>query len=196
MILRSLPPKSIFLLPSYLCESIIQPFKQENIFINYFPVKKNLEIDIDKLNKLLKNLKPTGIFLINYFGYPLSSSEKNFLLDIKDKITIIEDCTHGSFIEYNRPKVGTLGHYVITSFRKCFPVPDGALVINRTNNKLPKLQYSETVFLRYRLLGKMLRNEFIKYGNAAIERIYLKLFQQAEEFINNFEDIVTISNFH
>lgn len=195
VILQSLKKKKKFLLPSYLCDSIVQPFKQEGVTIKFYPVKNNLNINISHLNKLISSFKPDGILFVNYFGFPPNKNEKEFLLKIKEKLTVIEDCTHGSLLETKTPLVGDVGHYVVTSFRKYLPVPDGALVINKTKDKLRLLKYSESIFFSKRLLAKIIRTEFIKNRKSYLEYLYLKLFREAEEFLDSFNKIISMSNF-
>jgi len=127
-------------------------------------------------------LHPSALLFINYFGLPVSKVVADALYEIKKRCWVIEDCAQGSLVERDNPVVGQIGDFVITSFRKYLPVPDGGLVINRTDVALLSLRPAQGLFVRYRLLGKFLRYEFSrdKPHWPELEKVYLDLFAAAE----------------
>ncbi|MEH2114739.1 DegT/DnrJ/EryC1/StrS family aminotransferase [Nostoc sp.] len=86
-------------------------------------------------------------------------------------------------IESTHPVVGKIGHFSLTSFRKYLPLPDGGLVNNNTEYTLAYLPPTLSEFVRYRLLGKLLRYEFIhdNLNSPKLEELYLNLFATAEK---------------
>jgi hypothetical protein len=107
-------------LPSYLPDSVIQPFKEMSLNISFFghedPLKPILNTDID--NSL--------IFFIDYFGTEsVSNQEIRELLD-RDNIVIM-DLSHSIF-DKNRFSIKHNDYYLIASLRKIFPIPDGGIV--------------------------------------------------------------------
>ena len=174
--------KGIGLLPAYLCSSMIQPFRELGVPVDFYKINSDLTIDLGDLLRLVETLRPSSLLFVNYFGFPVSQAEAATLREIKDRCWVIEDCVQGSLIEQEVPVVGGIGHFVITSFRKYLPVPDGGLVINRTDMALPHLPPPTGLFARYRLLGKLLRFEYMRnsLNLPELEAAYFALFAAGE----------------
>jgi len=189
MILKTLEGSGTFLLPSYLCASILQPFKECSVQVAFYRINSDLSLDLDDLMYQVETLRPVGLLFINYFGFSVKTIEAEVLRKIGKRCLIIEDCVQGSLIEINEPTSEHVGHFVITSFRKYLPVPDGGLIVNRIGSSLPKLHPANGNFVRYRLLGKFLRHEYLHRdsGYLQLEDMYLRLFVTAENELD--EDI-------
>src|SRR5262249_17893830 len=150
-------------------------------------INDDLTINVASLLKMVETTHPTVVLFINYFGFPINKLEAQVMHHVKDLCWVIEDCVQGSLIESTRPPVGRIGHFVLTSFRKYLPVPDGGLVINQTEIDLPRLPSAHGPFVRFRLLGKMLRYEFLHASpdQYKLEEAYLSLFDRAERDLNH-----------
>jgi len=135
-------------LPAYLCDSIIQPFTEMNLNVNFFghedPLKPILNMDITN----------SVILIIDYFGTEsVSNKEIRELLD-RDNIVIM-DLSH-SILDNNRFSIKHNHYYLIASLRKIFPIPDGGIVYHDNEKFLasdifPKEYESklEAMVLRY-----------------------------------------------
>ncbi len=188
--------KGVVLLPAYLCPSILQPFREEAIAVDFYRVNEDLSIDLDSLMCQVETIHPSGLLFINYFGFPVGEAVAKALYEIKGQCWVIEDCAQGSLIEQDNPVVGQIGDFVVTSFRKYLPVPDGGLVINRTGVTLPSLPPAHGQFVRYRLLGKFVRHEFLqdKLRWLGLEKVYLDLFATAEKKLDTHIPLQAISS--
>ena len=185
----------IVLLPAYVCPSVLQPFQEEGFSVGFYRIHADLTIDLDDLVHLVETVRPSGLLFINYFGFPVGQVVRETLCEIKERVWVIEDCAQGSLVEQRNPLVGQIGDFVITSFRKYLAVPDGGLVINRTDMALPPLPPARERFVRYRLLGKLLRYEFLQ-GNLdqpELEEMYLALFAAAESDLDTDVPLYAIS---
>lgn len=171
------------LLPSYLCPSVFQPFQEEDILVDFYRICQDLTVDLDDLTNLMKDFHPNSVLLINYFGFPVNKVVSEIIHELSPQCWIIEDCVQGSLVESIQPVVGQIGDFVITSFRKYLPIPDGGLIINRTDMTLPSLPRVDSQFVQYRLLGKWLRYEFVQdnCSQSELEKAYITLFAVAEE---------------
>ena len=171
------------LLPSYLCGSILQAFQACNISVSFYRVRSDLSIDIEDLVRQFENIKPGVLLFINYFGFPVGVLEQQIIRELKSACWVIEDCVQGSLIEQASPVVGNLGHFVLTSFRKYLFLPDGGLVLSRTNHNFPKLPPAQGNFVTYRLLGKHLRYLYLNDSLSLpeFEIAFLNLFEKAEQ---------------
>jgi hypothetical protein len=109
-ILRAKKYKKIFL-PSYICDSVLQPVKKEKVLFEFYPINQFFEPVFEK------NVDDDECFLyVNYFGINSKTSKKIASLY---KNVIIDNSQ--AFFEH--PLKNTDTFY---SARKFFGVPDGA----------------------------------------------------------------------
>ena len=147
-------------LPSYLCETIIQPFKELNLDYEFYNVKENLQLDIDYLSKRIK--KNDLILTLYYFGFPPNGEIINYFIKLKDDNIILEDLTH-SFLSRNI-YLNKLGNYSIISLRKWFGIPDGGIAISNEDlfDKDIIINKPFDEFINLRLKYSILKNFYIK----------------------------------
>jgi hypothetical protein len=194
--LNAIKPSRPFLLPGYLCAGLLQPFKELNVAVAYYRIREDLSIDLDDLSRQVETVRPSGVLFINYFGFPVGREAANVLRRLAGRCWVIEDCAHGSLIETPRPVVGRIGHFIVTSFRKYFPVPDGGLLINRRGLPFPELPAATAAdgFVRRRLLGKLLRQEAVSNGGSPeLEQSFLTLFSLAERELDMATPMLSMS---
>jgi len=114
------------LVPDYICNVIESAFYDLNIKIIYYPIKTDLTPDFDEIEK--KTDKETKAFLsVNYFGYP-GPMERIMAYCSYHNLFFIEDNAHGFLSKNGDQWLGRYGAISITSIRKSFPVPHGAIL--------------------------------------------------------------------
>lgn len=122
-------------LPSYCCRSMVQPFIDQGISVEFYDVNFNgkMEVNIDKQNKC-------DIFLfISYFGYQNEKLESIVNYFKQCNAIIIEDCTHNIFSENKKlPQVD----YLVCSLRKWLHIATGGY-ISKMKGELIKLQFNQ-----------------------------------------------------
>ena len=163
------------LFPSYLCPTILTPFKKRNIKYKFFQVNKNLEIDIQELKSKI-NRKTRAVFFINFFGFPPDEQAIEYLFSLKKSgIVLIEDCVQSFFSEIN-----LIGDYAFNSFRKFLPL-DGSVIISehKLNTNTINLRFSMYFF--YKGIGKFLRMLNIHFPIIDTSSLFLRLFKLAED---------------
>jgi len=161
------------LLPSYLCPTILYPFKKLGINFRFYKVNSKLEIDLDYLkNAVDGNCK--SILFINYFGFGHSSETLNVLNEFKQrKIIIIEDASQSFFSHFDE----IIGDYYFNSFRKFLPL-DGSLIVSDDEIKLQSFNTSKGYML-YKTSGQLFR--YLNYKTAIdFSDIFKNLFRKAE----------------
>ena len=122
--------------PEYFCVDPIILIDQDNINICYYPIDSQFKPDLNKLNLLTQKSKPDIFLVVHYFGKPVILNEiKNLCL--KFKSWYIEDATH--CLKKDRV-IGSQGDFVLFSHYKHLALPNGALMISRSNgpSKLKK----------------------------------------------------------
>ena len=125
-ILKSKKVKKVYF-PSYSCESMMQPFIDRNIEIDYYDVyfDETLKYKID-------TSKECDIFFaMNYFGYTSTNMEKYIKIFKQRNIIVIEDITHSLL---SKKIFSKYSDYLVCSLRKWFPIICGGLVSKINGN--------------------------------------------------------------
>lgn len=166
--------KSIVLLPSYLCPSILKPFKFRTINYKFYKVDSDLFIDNDYLASIIdENVK--AIFIIDYFGISQFDRLETIIKTAKSKnILIIQDIVQ--CIDIASQKL--YGNYIFNSFRKFFPF-EGSIILSKEKMNT-NFSNSKTSFIKYKRIGQVLRYFHLKY-NVLANKHFLSLFKKAED---------------
>ena len=179
-------------LPSYLCETIIQPFRELNLDYEFYNIKENLQLDIEYLSEKVE--KNDLILTIYYFGFPPNEDIIIFLKKLKDNgIIILEDLTH-SFLTKDI-YLYIIGNYSVISLRKWFGIPDGGVAISNDNLFERKLIIKEPFngFVNLRLKFAILKNFYL---NETINKkeSFREIYEKAEDLANSTIDLNIMSN--
>jgi|GEM_PF-1283981 len=163
----------LVLLPSYICPTILIPFKKQGVKYQFYRIRENLEIDIDDIGEKMKpNVK--ALFFINYFGFPVHPKVKNFLNSLKSQgIIIIEDCVQSFFSD-----IPTIGTYTFNSFRKFLPLDGSVILSDKSVPPIDGKSYNQYFF--YKLFGQIIRYLHVEY-NVFPATFFLRLFKTAEK---------------
>ena len=110
-------------MPAYCCDTMIEPFKNLGIEVEYYDVYYNqgLKYNIDLQEEC-------DLFLaMNYFGYSETNMEY-YIQKFKEKgKIIIEDITHSIFTHKRNSE---FSDYLIGSLRKWFPIRSGGIAVS------------------------------------------------------------------
>ncbi|NLI91357.1 MAG: hypothetical protein GX434_03890 [Peptococcaceae bacterium] len=159
-------------LPRYCCQSVELPFLKLGFTLNYYSTGRDLNTPCGLPEKLAGE---TFLF-IHYFG------KRNLILEqyleaMKERHSffIIEDCVQ-AMLNSHPGKFD----YAVCSFRKFFPQPDGALLYSHYPlEEGNMIEPADEAFVSRRLIGKLIR----PYSS---DKIFLDLFAEAENMIDNF----------
>ena len=171
-------------LPSYLCDSILQSFRELELDVKFYPHRELLKPVLDG------NIEDSLVYLIDYFGTePVSEEEIVELLDGNNMVIL--DVSH-SILDENRFSLTHENFYLISSLRKTFPIPDGGIVYHSDpkfkSNDIPPRKYEKK--LEAMLLRKLYLNETDTYmkdtDNAEkskwVKEHFLNLNQEYESY--------------
>ena len=135
------------LLPSYLCDSIVNSFTDRPIV--YYNINPDLSINLpDMITKIKKGV--SGVLMINYFGVIDENIDIIVAYCNSNRVTIIEDITH-SYLTTDK----YYGDFVFGSIRKTLPILDGAVIKVNCNYKS-----------RYTILWSRFSREVAKENNS------------------------------
>lgn len=122
----------IVLLPSYVAEGVITPFRLAGFTVKFYQLNMDLSPSVNDVEDLLSNTDGPAVFvLIHYFGYFYRSSDLLNVLSKHESI-IIDDCAQAMFTitPSGRPIIDE-ADLCLYSFNKFLPVVDGALLLSR-----------------------------------------------------------------
>lgn len=178
----SFDKNSVILLPSYLCPSILEPFKSSEIKYRFFKIDENLFVDIDYLSSIIDdNVK--AILFIDYFGASQMDHLKPVLETLKaKKIIVIQDVVQ--CLQISRGNL--FGDYIFNSFRKFFPF-EGSILLSNGGIEI-KFCDKKSKFIIYKRIGQLLRYFHVKY-NLFSSNQFLWFFKKAEDYYGA-EDIL------
>ena len=134
--LKSTDIKNKILIPSYICNTIIQPIKENNLDITFYKINKDLTTDWDDLVSKIDN-KLFAVLFVNYFGI-MNDIEKYLDLKSKYNFYLIEDSSHGFTGGDSKYKIGSIGDISILSPRKNLPLSYGGVLKLNCKNFIQK----------------------------------------------------------
>jgi len=158
-------------LPYFLCESLSDVAKLENVNIIYYHVDNELlplDINMDKLND------NTYLYIVNYYG--LLTNKIDDLID-KYKFVIIDNTQ--DFFDKNKHCADTIYNY-----RKYFGVPDGACIVSDTLSYNPTYSKGVSLDKLIEMVSRDETGEFFHYSS----------FAEADKYFKN-EDLKYMSNY-
>ncbi len=119
----------LVLVPDYHHGNEIYALKAAGAKLRYYPVKKNLDVDLDAIADLCDlEPKPLALYLTHFIGWPQPIIEIQSLCNRKNLI-LIEDCALSFLSEFEGRPLGTFGAYAVFCLYKTVPVPNGGVLV-------------------------------------------------------------------
>ena len=153
------------LLPSYLCPTMIYPFKEAGIKYDFYKMKEGLLPDLDDIDrKIRKGLK--AVLFVDYFGH----SYKNYLAEIVSILRTKGIVTIQDTVQSWLNNENTLyGDFCMNSVRKYSPF-EASVLHSKTPMKFQTQTKPIRKFILHKRYGQFLRFCHIKYGCFKPER--------------------------
>lgn len=188
-LLNKVLKKGTILLPDYICESVLDIYKND-YKICFYKINRDMTIDIDDLQSKMDS-QVTVVYLMHYFGSVQNHKVLKYLEATKKECgyTIIEDTTHSIFT-----KERTIGDYCVCSLRKWFPVADGGVLYTKKNvtDIWDMAEYRKNYFVDS-LEAMILKKYYIQYG-IDCNSIYREIFAKSEQQLDMQAEIYQISD--
>lgn len=168
----------IVLLPSYTCQTVIAPFEEAGWECHFYSIDKDLYINIDSLLNEVNAISPALLLVHPYYGMDLSEKEIEAIKLVGSKnIKIVLDITQCIFTSQKLPFVD----YCVGSYRKWFPVPDGAFLTSRYDISCFNREKAEhDAFVEKQTDAMYLRNLYFESGEQRIKDISIRLSKSAD----------------
>lgn len=166
------------LIPAYTCQTVITPFEEAGWECIYYPISKGLRIDDKQLSKLVEECHPSLVVVHPYFGMDLNDSEIALLQKIHDGgIKVVLDLTQCIFSEQRRQ----YADYVVGSYRKWFPIPDGGFMLRTGAAKdILQPQSENSEFTEREIAAMYLRGQYFANGEQRTKDISIRLSKAAD----------------
>lgn len=168
--------EKVALIPAYTCQTVIEPFAQLDWKIYYYNITRNLRIDTDHLEQLVKRVRPTIVIVHPYHGMELNSIELSVLWKIKQTgCVLLEDITQCLYTN-NRPKVFD---YFIGSLRKWFKSPDGGFLETNNLDGIQRPVKENVSFVQKQIDAMYLRSRYFETNDERLKNISIRLSKEA-----------------
>ena len=163
------------LLPSYCCDSMIEPFRKAGIEVSFYTVNYNNGIMID----LNVETDTDCILWCNYFGF--NSPMPDLSRFIKRGGIVIEDITHSL---YSKKQFHEQSQYLVASLRKWEPLLCGGYCSARREKliNIPQDKPSEW-FVKNKKEAMILKNRYIAGENSILKQEFLNMYKATNEWL-------------
>jgi len=178
------------LLPAYTCETVVQPFMDENWEIQYYEINKDLSINIESIRNILKNFECDVLYCQSYFGFPTHLNAKSFFTELKKQgIVIVEDITQSVLTE-NRLEIAD---YYIASLRKFLAIPDGGVLIAHKKIQELKVLDADINITDVALNAFKLKETYFRKGNIELKEEFRSRYVELNKLISVNDGLYAIS---
>ena len=171
------------LIPAYTCQTVITPFEESGWRCEYYFIRRDLRIDTSNLLGLVKKHHPSVVVAHPYFGMDLNDEEMMALVAIKEQgIAVVLDLTQCLFSTKQYP----FASFVVASYRKWMPIPDGGYLKNMTgkvNICQPEAENDE--FTARELAAMYLRGQYFGNGEQRTKSISIRLSKSADHLADS-----------
>lgn len=164
-------------LPSYCCESMIEPFLRKGIEVSFYSVglsdQNKFEVEYDY------NHGCDVVLVMYYFGFIQEQIQE--ILEHEKSAIIIQDITHSMFCEGG---IAETPHYWFSSVRKWSAIP-GVGIAGKRNpwNTEANDNKQSSAFSQLRVQATELKQQYLD-GIIKDKDEYLRLFNQAETILD------------
>ena len=162
-VLKEIPSAKTALLPSYCCDSMIEPFRRAGILVKFF--------DVNYTDELAINMSDNADILLwcNYFGFRSNIPDFNGI--------VIEDITHSLFSDVSHH---SQSDYLIASIRKWEPIICGGYCSIETHGQPP----SDT-FIKIKSDAMNLKAKYLVDLNEKDKDIFLSEFNKCNHWLSD-----------
>ena len=171
------------LIPVYTCQTVITPFEEAGWQCKYYSIRRDLRIDTSNLLIAVEKYHPSLVIAHPYFGMDLNDEEMKTLTAIKEQgIAIVLDLTQCLF----STKQYSFASFVVASYRKWMPIPDGGYLKNLTDNvKIIQLDAENDEFTDRELAAMYLRGQYFDNGEQRTKAISIRLSKSADHLVDS-----------
>jgi dTDP-4-amino-4,6-dideoxygalactose transaminase len=185
------------LLPAYLYEGILSPFRERNIAIKFYKVNADLTMDVSDIeSKISENTRI--LLIIHYFGFPQPVDKLRDLREANPSCSIVEDLVQSILSTRLDWTLGKLGDFSFDAYRKILPTLDGSLLlVNKPIEcvdwrKWKNRQFEHFLLINSQYIAMNLKNLNLN-THLVPKTLHLRLFRYAERLLRNHPMLAEMS---
>jgi perosamine synthetase len=162
----NLSPGARILVPAYICRAAVEPIIAFGAQPIFYDVSQDCSLDMaDIESKLGPNTQ--ALLVVHYFGFPQKMKLFREFCD-HHGLRLIEDCAHVLCGDIDGQPLGTTGDFSVFSWRKFFPLHDGAeLRLNFTPQDFKISWQPESALLTLKVIKRIL-DETVEHGRGPL----------------------------
>lgn len=166
------------LIPAYTCQTVITPFEEAGWQCEYYSIQKDLRINTNSLAEVTNMFKPSIVVVHPFYGMDFNDEEVKALTIIKEKgIEIVLDLTQCLFSTKQYP----FASFIVASYRKWMPIPDGGYLINICDKvNISQPQSENTEFTDREIAAMYLRGQYFGNAEQRTKAISIRLSKAAD----------------
>ena len=177
------------LLPAYLCHSMIQPFLEHGLRVDFYPVADDLSINPVEVAERVDGTT-LAVMLMHYFGFSQSEDLLPAIVEEHPQVAIIDDRTHMLGTDLQARELGSTLSICLYSPRKWGAFPDIGLAIwprsLALSEALPRLLdvAYDYGFAFWRLVGVLLRSLYFALPAETLRQRSLRPLHRADGLLD------------
>lgn len=178
------------LLPSFTCESVIEPFFKQGYRVDFYSVFNGLGVDINQFFEDVRVSKPSVLLIHNYYGFNTTSEIKGLITDLKNQgIVVIEDITQTLYSSYSR----LCADYYVGSFRKWGGIPDGGFALKTVGRFFSKPDEEDVRLVDSKVNAMKAKFNYL-FNNTGNKDDFLRMYLEAEKILENEHQLYRMSD--
>ncbi|MDP3386727.1 MAG: hypothetical protein Q8S24_05805 [Eubacteriales bacterium] len=159
-------------LPSYCCHTMIEPFLQHDVSVDFYPVVFRDGL----LRQLIDNRKQCDIILVmDYFGFDSDQ------LALPDNAIVIRDMTHALYSSTCNEKLNR-ADFLFASFRKWGPVAGAGVACIKNGEWGESAKRVHISYMSLRNKAYELKGSYVE-GKSQDKKVFLEIFNKAEHLL-------------
>ncbi len=178
------------LLPSFTCESVIDPFIKHGYEVFYYSVDRTLNIREEAFLKEIGARDPSVVLIHSYYGFDTASEVRETVKNLRASgITVIEDITQTLYSSFPRLSAD----YYVGSFRKWEGLSDGGFALKVKGSFAQKPQARDDELRDAGLKAMTAKYDYL-FGGIGEKSAFLQMFAEAEELLEREEQVYRMSD--
>lgn len=181
----------IAMVPSYTCETVIEPFMNAGYQIKTFSVEEQLIINGEMLQQEIENAGAGILIIHRYFGFDTTRNIEKSISNIKEQgIYVIEDRTQCLYSDIELLDAD----FYVGSIRKWHGTPDGAFCVCKEGLINNKPSVHDEILEKLKLDAGYSKYRYLFEGIGE-KSDFLQQYSAAEDALDNQEEEYLISPF-
>ena len=171
------------LIPAYTCQSVITPFEEAGWECRFYPIRKDLRIDLLGLMDAAAQYRPELLVVHPYYGMDFNDGEFDMLNRIKGQgVNVVLDLTQCIFSSKFYP----FASFIVGSYRKWMPIPDGGYLLNLSNSvRITQPEIENVEFTDREIAAMYLRGQYFINGEQRTKDISIRLSKSADRLVEH-----------